>query len=142
MNLGWRAAWRTAVPLLTLGWILGVAILLWQAFGVDMEQWASGYSDDGGIRREQLARKGAWLLLWLAVVVAGAPLLIAAVAAAGRLVRTAIVYGILAFLLAVPAGLLVRGSLRTLDPPPPPVPPSRLGHCVEHSGGDTRCPGG
>jgi hypothetical protein len=58
----------------------------------------------------------------------------------------AIVYGILATLLAIPAGLMVIGSVRTLNstptPTPTPAPPTGPGYCVEHSGGDTRCPGG
>ena len=55
------------------------------------------------------------------------------------------VYLVLAVLALVPAGLTVHSAGQDLGwfrPSPAPATPGPPGYCVEHSGGDTRCPGG
>jgi len=58
---------------------------------------------------------------------------------AGR-VRTSVVYLVLAMVLVVPSYRIAGPAYRTLNPPRPPPPAPT--HCMEHSGGDTKCPGG
>ncbi|MGW3894099.1 hypothetical protein ACWD6L_02785 [Micromonospora profundi] len=48
----------------------------------------------------------------------------------------------LTVVIAVPAAPIAVLTVRDLDPAPAPTTPGPPGHCVEHSGGDTRCPGG
>ena len=86
-------------------------------------------------------RRSDWLLLLLLAGIVAGPALIAAVALAGRLVGTGIVYLVLAVLLTLPAGFFAEDAYRRLFPPDPPPPAGPVG-CQEHSGGDTTCPGG
>ena len=74
------------------------------------------------------------------------PAVVALVTYRPRLVRTAVIFLVLIAVIAVIAvpavPIAVLTTSRDLAPAPAawtPVPPW---HCVEHSGGDTRCPGG
>lgn len=127
------------IGFLVLLWVCALLAPAWWVFSVGMRQWAANYSDrpadlDGLQRQANLA------LLIAALVAAGGPAVIALVAYQLRLVRTAIVFLVLAVALAIPGLLVAAHAYRDLTPAPaPPGPP---GHCVELSGGDTRCPGG
>lgn len=128
---------RLTVALLTLGWLIGLGILF--SSWVSVKPWFYDPGDDATLAR-QLDLEVAWWQLWFGVLLAGGPLLIGVLAAVGRFKITTVVYGILGVLLAVPAGYLVLDAWRTLQPPPAPSPAPE--HCIERSGGDTRCPGG
>jgi hypothetical protein len=133
-----RPAWPpAAVTLLTFLWVAGLLLALYQLFAVGMEQWAdrSGGAEVGGAALDR--RSDRWGSIFLAVL-AGGPVVTAVVAAVGGLRKTAIGYGVLAVPL-IGFALVVASNLHRDEPAPPPAPP---GHCVEHSGGDTRCPGG
>ena len=125
--------------LLTVGWLLGVGILVWLLFAVGMESWADHHSNHGQ-RSAELSARAARVSLWLAGVGVGGPALIALVAYLGGMVRMSIVYLVLAMVLVVPGYGIARQAYRVLDPPGPPEPAPT--HCVEFSGGDARCPGG
>ncbi|MFC7480940.1 DUF6234 family protein [Luedemannella flava] len=101
--------------------------------------WANSYDDDPG-RSHELSLEAARAWLWLSSVLAAGPVVLAGLALAGRLRGTFLTFVALAVLL-VPVGTIgAAQSWRTLHPaPPPPAGPT---HCVEFSGGDTRCPGG
>jgi len=68
-------------------------------------------------------------------------LIIGAVALALRRVVTGWVFITIAVLLALPATVLGRAAWHSLYPVAPPYQQQPT-HCVERSGGDTRCPGG
>jgi hypothetical protein len=127
------------VVLLTLGWLAATLALLWVVFAVGMDAWSDQHSNQGD-RAEELGRRGSRAGLNLFLVALGGPLLIAAVAFAGRLVKTTAAYLFLAVVVGVLTAPLAMNTARTLTPEPPP--PSAPGWCQEHSGGDTRCPGG
>ena len=129
-----------AVTVLTLCWLAAVAALLWKVFALGMEAWGAGASSNGDDRTAALHVRTAHVSLWLAGIGAFGPAVIAAVAAGGRMVRTSVVYFVLAALLALPAAFIARDADRTLNPRAPV--PSGPTHCIEHSGGDNRCPGG
>jgi ABC-type enterobactin transport system permease subunit len=85
-------------------------------------------------------RHQAVLGLLLVAVIVGGPAFIAAVAFAARLVRAGAVFVVIAALLGALILPLAVNTQRQLTPPPEaPGPP---GACQEHSGSDTRCPGG
>ncbi|HEX5541576.1 MAG TPA: DUF6234 family protein [Micromonospora sp.] len=128
-----------AVVLLTMVWVAGLLALLWWLFGIGMEGWANSYDSDGA-RAAELARQSSQALLILAAVAVGGPILIAIVARAGELARTGVVYIVLAILLSLLALPVAAQAYRTVTPPPPP--PAVPDGCQEHSGDDTRCPGG
>jgi hypothetical protein len=127
------------IGFLVLVWVCALLALAWWVFSIGLRQWAATSSDQptdlDGLRRQ------ADLALLIATVVAAAgPAVIALVAYRLRLVRTAIVFLVLAAALAVPALLVTAHAQRSVTPAPTaPGPP---GHCVELSGGDNRCPGG
>jgi hypothetical protein len=121
----------TAVAVLTLVWVLALGALVVWLFGLGMQGWA-----DGGASAD-LERRTTTVLILLAATAAGGPAVIAVVAFNGRLVRTGVVYSVLAGLLAVP---LTVAALRAPAPSPSPDPGPPV--CQEHSGSDTRCPGG
>lgn len=129
----------SVVALLTVGWLLAVVVLTWMWFGLGMEGWAYQHSNSGQLSAE-LAARIARVSLWLAGIGAGGPALIAVVAYFGGMVRTSVVYLMLAMVLVVPAYRIAGPAYRTLNPPGPPPPAPT--HCVEYSGGDTKCPGG
>ncbi|SCG77371.1 hypothetical protein GA0074704_5446 [Micromonospora siamensis] len=120
-------------------WIGGLLAAGWWLFSIGMEQWAASYSPPDAASAE-LERRASRAGTTLVLVVAGGPLVIALVAYGMRLVRTAVVFLVLTLLLGGPA--LVLGAAANRDRQPPVPPPSAPGHCVELSGGDTRCPGG
>jgi hypothetical protein len=103
-----------------------------------MDAWGAGASSNGEERTAALRVRTAHVSLWLAGIGASGPAVIAAVAAGARMVRTSIVYFVLAALLA--RGIR-RARRRPHSHPRAPVPSSPT-HCVEQSGGDNRCPGG
>jgi hypothetical protein len=119
------------VAVLTVVWILALAALAVWLFGLGMQGWADGGSSAG------LERRTTAVLIALAATAAGGPAVIAVVAFNGRLVKTGIAYSVLAALLAVPLAAALRESA-----PPPPAPGTGPFPCQEHSGSDTRCPGG
>ncbi|MFC4146060.1 DUF6234 family protein [Micromonospora mangrovi] len=136
------ASGRPGGPLvgcLVLLWVGGLLAVAWWVFGIGMHQWAANYSDEP-TDVDGLRRQANHALLIGVLVAAGGPAVIAVVAYRLRLVRTAIVFLVLAVVLAIPGLVVAASAYRSLTPAPaPPGPP---GHCVELSGGDTRCPGG
>ncbi|HEX5597207.1 MAG TPA: DUF6234 family protein [Micromonosporaceae bacterium] len=128
-----------AVVLLTIVWVVALLALTWWLFGIGMERWANSYDSDRA-RAAELARQSSRALLILAAVAVGGPILIAIVARAGELVRTGVVYIVLAIVLGLLVLPVAAGAYRTVTPPPPP--PAVPDGCQERSGGDTRCPGG
>jgi hypothetical protein len=129
----------TAVTLLTIAWLLAVPALAWRCFGIGLQGWADE-QDNGGAHAAELRRQAATAALLLAGVAAGGPALLAVVAFAGRMVKTGAVYIVLTVLLSAPALVAAAEADRTLNPSPPPRPAPTF--CQEHSGDDTRCPGG
>jgi hypothetical protein len=127
------------VALLTAGWLLGVAVLVWMLFAAGMDGWADHHGNHDQ-RSAELAARSANISLWLAGVGVGGPALIAVVAHLRGMARASVAYLVLAIILVVPAYQLAKPAYRTLHPPGPPPPAPT--HCVEFSGGDSRCPGG
>jgi hypothetical protein len=128
----------TTVGLLVVAWVLAFpAVVVW-LFGIGMQGWADQHS--GTDRSAELQRSAAHALFTLAALISGGPALIAVVAFAGRLRRTGIVFTVLAVAGAVLAVPVAGEAFRTVEPAAPP--PSAPTVCQEHSGGDTRCPGG
>ncbi|MEV6371291.1 DUF6234 family protein [Micromonospora musae] len=132
--------WAPAVvALLTVAWLIGGLVLLGWVFAIGLEGWADQHSNQGG-GADALSRKANVVLLLLVAEVVAGPVVIVVVARGGHLRRTAAVYLVIAFGLGVLAVPVAAGAYRELAPPPPPSPPPT--RCQEHSGGDTRCPGG
>ncbi|MCW3843183.1 DUF6234 family protein [Micromonospora yasonensis] len=127
------------VGFLVLLWVVGLLALAWWWFALGMQQWAASYSGSGP-ETEQLRRQVSQVLMIMLVVAAAGPAVIALVAYRLRLVRTAIVFLVLALALGVPGLPLAAHAYRDSTPPPPP--PASVPGCHELSGGDTRCPGG
>ncbi|WDZ83261.1 hypothetical protein [Micromonospora cathayae] len=132
--------WAIVVALLTVLWLVAALLLLGWLVAIGLEGWADRHGDDAARARE-IGRRGSAVLLSLYLTVAGGPVVVAVVAFAGRLVRTATVYLSLALVLGAGGLPIGADAARDLRPPPPPVP-AGPGGCQEHSGGDTRCPGG
>lgn len=90
---------------------------------------------------EQLSAQGVEAarvtLVWAAVCCAGAPLAGLAVASLARSSRAVALYSI-----AVVIGCVPGLSWAVLDDHRNPISTERVTTCLEHSGGDTRCPGG
>ncbi|BFU47409.1 hypothetical protein KRMM14A1004_56460 [Krasilnikovia sp. MM14-A1004] len=128
-----------AVALLTVGWVLATLALAWWWFGIGMAMWADEQSDSGA-HWAGLHHQEAVAAMWLAGAAVGGPALIAVVAFATRMPKAGTVYVVLAVVLSVPVLPIVARAGHTLAPPPPPSPVPTV--CQEHSGGDTRCPGG
>ncbi|MEU4570476.1 DUF6234 family protein [Micromonospora sp. NPDC023956] len=127
-----------AVALLTVLWLFTSLLLLGWTFAIGLEGWAEHHGGGGG--PAETSRRGNLALLALYLTAAGGPVVIAVVAFAGRLVRTGAVYLSLALVLGALGLPLGAAAVRELAPPPP-VPSGPVG-CQEHSGGDSRCPGG
>ncbi|WP_328348273.1 hypothetical protein [Micromonospora sp. NBC_00421] len=129
------------VGFLVLVWVCGlIAAAVWWV-GIGLEQWSVSYGDRPG-EFADLRHRASLALLVAALVATAGPAIIAFVAYRLRLVRTAVVFLVLAVVIAVPAlpfAVLVGRNLAPATATTTPGPP---GHCVEHSGGDTRCPGG
>ncbi|WP_433125183.1 hypothetical protein ACQPWW_22040 [Micromonospora sp. CA-240977] len=127
--------------LLVLVWVCAmVAAAVWW-MGIVLEQWSVSYDDQPG-ELADLKRRASLALLVAASVATAGPALIALVAYHLRLVRTAAVFLVLTVVIAVPAVPIAVGAGGDLDPAPAATTPGPPGHCMEHSGGDTRCPGG
>ncbi|MFF0123829.1 hypothetical protein ACFYP7_31625 [Micromonospora arida] len=117
-----------------------IAAAVWWA-GIGLEQWSVSYGDHPG-EFEDFKRRASVALLVAALVATAGPALVALVAYQLRLVRTAVVFLVLTVVIAVPAVPFAFLASRDLDSAPAATtrgPPAR---CVEHSDGDTRCPGG
>ena len=129
---GRAATWAAA---LTLLWILVVPLLLVLGFG-------AVFSLDGTPNPN--AGYGAVLFLVAAAVGLLLPLTVTVIAAGARRPILAGVYLIITALLLIPAAFLVQGAAQSADgsPQTPPAEAPAPGACQEHSGGDTRCPGG
>ncbi|ADU11401.1 hypothetical protein ML5_5949 [Micromonospora sp. L5] len=126
---------------LVLVWVCGlIAAAMWWA-GIGLEQWSVSYGDQPGEFADLRHRASRALMVAASVAMAG-PAVIALVAYRLRLVRTAVVFLVLAVVTAVPGGPVAVLAGRDLAPAPAATTPGPPGHCVEHSGGDTRCPGG
>jgi hypothetical protein len=132
-----RRQWAgAAVVLVTALWLLGMAVVVYLSLVAAM---SPGTHQEGGA--DDLGRDAWHMSIWLAAVTVGGPVLAAGIARTGGLVKTAVGYGVLAALLAVPATVLVLGAHpgtpRTADEPAR-APQA----CQERSGGDSHCPGG
>jgi hypothetical protein len=123
------------VALLTLAWFLAVPTLVLTGI-LDSLTFTSEPNPDH--------RTGSLLLLAAAVVAVLLPLLAAVLAFRASRPVLGTVYALLTLFLLLPAGLTAREAAQDLGgyQPAVPQPPGPPGHCVEHSGGDTRCPGG
>ncbi|WP_436527339.1 hypothetical protein [Actinoplanes sp. HUAS TT8] len=91
------------------------------------------------------AVRGGWFLLGCAFLLVVAPLAATVIGASGGQNVYAGVCAVLALGGLVLGGLVaVRGLQETgaITRPAEVVPTPRVSHCVEFSGGDTRCPGG
>ncbi|WP_406063412.1 hypothetical protein [Micromonospora sp. NBC_00860] len=129
------------VGLLVLVWICAlIATAVWWV-GIGLQQWSVSYGDQPGAF-EDLKRWASVALMVAALVATAGPAIIALVAYQLRLVRTAVVFLVLTVVIGVPAVPIAALAGRDLDPAPAATTPGPPGHCVEHSGGDTRCPGG
>lgn len=64
---------------------------------------------------------------------------LAVLAAVFRYRRTAVAIGLVAVLVLPATGYVALSTFFDDNVPQPPPPATR--HCVEYSGGDTRCPG-
>ncbi|MDG4758588.1 hypothetical protein [Micromonospora sp. WMMD710] len=128
------------VGFLVLVWICGLIAAAVSVVGISLEQWSVSYDGQTG-EVEDLQRRVRHALLVVGLVATAGPAVIALVAYRLRLKRTAVVFLVLTVVIAVPAVPIAVLSGWDLDsaPAPTPGPP---GHCVEHSGGDNRCPGG
>jgi hypothetical protein len=123
------------VALLTLAWFLAVpALVLTGIFS----------SFSLGVEQNPEHREGALLFLAAAAVGVLLPLLATVLAYRGNRPILGTVYAVLTLFLIVPALVITLSSAKELGwyRPASPEPPGPPGHCVEHSGGDTRCPGG
>jgi hypothetical protein len=125
------------IVLLTVLWVIASAGLLLTGIGVGLR--GLGVEDQGALRA--IHRESTVLELWFIGVGVGGPLAIAVAALALRRVVTGWVFVTIAVLLAVPASIMGRAAWHSLHPTPPAYEPQPT-HCVERSGGDTRCPGG
>ncbi|MFG1840323.1 hypothetical protein ACGFH8_18125 [Micromonospora sp. NPDC049175] len=126
---------------LTLVWVCGlIAVALWW-MGIALEQWSATYDDQPG-EFEDIQRRASQALLVAAMAATAGPALIALVAYHLRLVRTTVVFLVLTVVIAIPAMPLAVAVGGSLDPAPAATTPGPPGHCVVHSGGDNRCPGG
>ncbi len=118
------------VGLLTVAWVFGLFATAVQWMGA---AWLASGSDVGAAAQDRpgmLAGRFATILI-------GGPVVLAIIAIAGKLRKTALTYGVLAGLGVV---LVLFAAVASRDEPPAPV--QQPTHCVELSGGDTRCPGG
>lgn len=127
-----------AVGVLTVGWIVGLVAVLWWLWSLAWEGWADQVS---GRTSPDLAARAFLALVVLVGVAVGGPLLIAAIAWRRKRTRAAVVHGVLAAVLAaVCLPVLAVAVRQRADEQGPSGPRSVV--CQEHSGGDTRCPGG
>ena len=114
------------VGLLTVAWVFGLLVTAVQWMGA---AWLAGGSAAAQDRPDMLAGRFAAVLI-------GGPVVLTVIAIAGKLRKTALTYGVLAALGLV---LVLFATAASREQPPPAPAPT---HCVELSGGDTRCPGG
>jgi xanthine/uracil permease len=114
------------VGLLTVVWVFGLFVTAVRWMGA---AWLAGSSDAAQDRPGLLAGQFAAVLI-------GGPVILTIIAIAGKLRKTALTYGVLAGLGVVLVLLAMAASREPSAPAPQPT------HCVELSGGDTRCPGG
>ncbi len=118
------------VGLLTAVWVFGLFATAVQWMGA---VWLAGSSDVSAAAQD---RPGMFAGRFAAVLIGG-PVVLAIIAIAGKLRKTALTYGVLAGLGVV---LVLFAVAASRDEPPAPAPQPT--HCLELSGGDTRCPGG
>jgi hypothetical protein len=129
-----RSRARFLLPLLAAAWVVAVPVLALEAFGQSV-----AFFGESPTAAELAATER--LLEIAAAVAVGLPLLGLVVALAIRSrggTWTFVVLLVLGLAFALIVGWNVH--LRHRNDPPAPVP--RVTTCQEHSGGDTRCPGG
>src|SRR4051812_42471838 len=115
-----------AVGLSTVAWLIAVAALAWQLFGIAMGRWAADQQDR--VALDALAASAATTGTALAVVLLTGPIVIAGVAGLGGMRRTPVVFLVLAGLLAVPAGGAVGAGPPAGPPPGPATAPTPALH--------------
>jgi hypothetical protein len=129
-----RALLGSIVALAAVGWIVASFLLLLENFGFALRGLGGPLSP----YEEMMATRYEWA--W-GIVTLGAPAAIAVFAWCVRFRKTGWVFFLLAVALMLALG--AGGAFRTQEwPEPEPEGPGPPGYCVEHSGGDTRCPGG
>jgi hypothetical protein len=126
-----RTLGRVALPLLGIGWVIATAWLVLAAFGASLTFFGELPTPE-----EQAATRR----LLLAAAVVGTVVPLAGLLLAGSLRSRAGLwtFGVLLVLGGLLAGLVGLSLYRDRAPAPTPRPTV----CQEHSGGDTRCPGG
>ncbi|MFI5491256.1 hypothetical protein [Actinoplanes sp. NPDC051859] len=133
--------WPQAVlAVLTAVWLWAVlrSVLLWAFAGTD---GIFGNQANGNAAVEAaLQQEKASATMVLFSVMVGGPVLIAVVAFACRMSRTAATYLVLALASSILAAVL--GAQANRMSPSSPTPPPAPVRCQEHSGGEAECPGG
>ena len=129
-----RSRARFLLPLLGAAWFVAVPALVLDGFGQSLT-----FFGESATAAELAATER--LLETAAAVAVGLPLLGLALAFAIRSRGGGWTFAVL-LVLGLAVALLVGWNvhLRHRNDPPPPSPP--ITGCQEHSGGDTRCPGG
>jgi hypothetical protein len=131
-----RAAAVVWAVTLTLLWIIAVPALLFSGVMSSFHLYADPPPDD---------RAGGGYFLAAAVVIVLLPLTVGVLALRARRPVLGWVYLAITVVMLVPAAGLGYTAAQSFgwepNRPDPPAPPGS-GACQEHSGGDTRCPGG
>jgi hypothetical protein len=134
-----RANWgAVTVTALTVAWVGSMLYFFGRALKAGLDARAAYYDGPSPTRQSVLTDVSAAAMEHMVVVLAVGPVVIVIAAAIGRLKRTAIVFSVI----AVPALLLGGLEQEQYARQHTPAPPPGYDHCVERSGGDTRCPGG
>lgn len=126
-------ALRVLLPVLALGWLVGVGGLVLQALGATLTFLGEVPTPED----RALAARYLVAAAWLAAVL---PVLGTVLAVLARSRAGVVVFAVLLVLGLTLAGLVAVDRHRARLREPQPRPP--VTGCQEHSGGDTRCPGG
>jgi hypothetical protein len=118
---------------MTGAWVAGLIVVAYLVWAAMWQGWAAahGSTPSSGVN---------WTLILLALTVFLWPLLIAVVAKARRRKVATVIFSILGVMFLVPAAAVGYTAYQELRPASEPMP--RVTQCMEHSGGDNRCPGG
>ncbi|MGC5020083.1 hypothetical protein [Micromonospora sp. DT47] len=122
-----------AIALMTSAWLVGLIVVAYLVWTAMWQGWAAahGGTSSGGAN---------WTLILLALTVFLWPLLTAVVAMAQRRRVATVVFSVLGVIFLLPAAAVGYTACQELRPASEPMP--RVTQCMEHSGGDNRCPGG